>query len=400
MHIVFVMTQSLNSPSGLGRYGPIARQLAGLGHEIEVIALHPNWQQVKPKSFHDRGVKVRYVGQMHVRKIGPRKIYYSPVKLMAVSLASTLRLARALVQSKAEIIQLCKAQPYNVLAARIAGKGRPVYCDCDDYEAETNRFSGSWQKRIVSYFEDGIVDHIRGLTTNTRFTQARYTALGFQQERIVYVPNGVERERFESTKDIDQLKRRLDPDDRIRWGDPIIAYAGTLGLASHPVDLLLEAFAEVQRFVPAAQLLLIGGGEDYDQLRTTAQQLTIGEKTFFTGRVPPEEMPGTYALATVTVDPVHDDLTARARSPLKVVESLACGTPVITASVGDRREMLHGGQLGLLVSAGDAQGLARGIVQLLTNAQQRATMSARALAFRDEWYWHRLVRDFVTVYRY
>ena len=40
MKIAFMLTQSLDSPSGLGRYGPLARELARMGHAVEVFALH------------------------------------------------------------------------------------------------------------------------------------------------------------------------------------------------------------------------------------------------------------------------------------------------------------------------------------------------------------------------
>jgi glycosyltransferase involved in cell wall biosynthesis len=397
MHVAFLMTQSLESPSGLGRFGPIARQLAALGHQVEIIALHPDWHAVPQRTFRDAGVDVRYVGQMHVRKSGPRKMYYGPVKLLALSLASTLRMARALAYSKADVIQLCKPQPYNVLAARIAGRGRPLYCDCDDYEAETNRFSGQWQQRIVSYFEDGIIGYVRAITANTRFTEQRYATLGFPRERILYVPNGVERARFEQPPDLANLKRYMDPGGLIRWKDPIILYAGSLGMVSHAVDLLLAAFQEVRVALPVAQLLLVGGGEDYDRLRTLSQELGISEGTVFAGRVAPQDMPGCYMLASISVDPVRDDLTARARSPLKIVESLVCGTPVVTSAVGDRFDMLNGGELGLLVPAGDASSLAAGLVQILSDEAGRAHMMQQALAQRERWYWDRLIDRFTGI---
>ncbi len=70
----------------------------------------------------------------------------------------------------------------------------------------------------------------------------------------------------------------------------------------------------------------------------------------------------------VSVEPVYDDLAARARSPLKILESLAVGTPVVAGDVGDRREMLYDGQAGLLVKPGDSDALATGILALLQDS--------------------------------
>ncbi|MGW8319479.1 MAG: glycosyltransferase, partial [Candidatus Promineifilaceae bacterium] len=335
--IVFVLTQSLDSPSGLGRYGPLAKELARLNHEVEVIALHYAWDRLQDKRTVVDGVPVFYAGQMHVRKEGSTKSYYGPIRLLSISLNSTFRLARALARSEADIVQLGKAQPYNILAARLGGRGRPVYCDCDDFEAETNRFSGRWQRLIVQYFEDRIVNHVKGLTVNTEFLRGRYVELGFPAEHIVYVPNGVDRQRFDRPLSPSALRGALG----LEPGAPVIVYVGTLGLQSHPVDLLLQAFRELLETVSQARLLLVGGGEDFDRLQQEARQMGIGERTLFAGRVAPDQVPGYLALATVSVDPVHDDLTARARSPLKVVESIVMGVPVVTGDVGDRRMTLQ-----------------------------------------------------------
>ena len=331
---------------------------------------------------------------MHIRKEGPRKLYFSPGRLLLVSLASTLRLAAALWKSDAEIIQLCKPQPINALAARLGRRGRPIYCDCDDYEAGSNRFGSAWQRRIVQRFEDDVVSYAAGLTVNTRFTFNRYSEMGYPSDRIIYVPNGVERGRFETPHDLAPLRQRWG----LAAGTPVVAYVGTLSILSHAVDLLLEAFAIVSAQLPRARLLLVGGGEDYDKLQALSAQLGIAGQTIFAGRLPSSEIPAVLSLATVSTDPVRDDPVAAARSPLKVVESLAVGTPVITGNIGDRSAMLADGALGILVQPGDSRSLAHGIVSLLQSPELRAQMTQASLLRREKWYWDRLAGDFAQIY--
>lgn len=394
MHIAFLLTQSLESPSGLGRYWPLAKELVRLGHRITLLALHHNLQEVRQQRFSKEGVEVRYVGQMHVRKEGSRKTYFSPGRLLVTSLISTANMARQLARSDAEIVHLCKPQPINALAARLGRRGRPIFCDCDDYEAQTNLFSGEWQRHIVRYFEDGVARYAAGLTANTQFTLNRYRDLGYPEDRLVYVPNGVDRARFARPSDPDSLRRR--------WGieahAPLVLYIGTLGLLSHPLDLLFEAFQHIARVQPAARLLLVGGGEDYDRLKELAHQLDITGRTIFAGRVSPESVPECFSLATVSVDPVHDDLIARARSPLKIMESLVMGVPPVTGDVGDRRAILEDGQVGVLVRPGDSQALADGLLAVLEDPELRERLARSARAHCERWYWDRLVHDFVQVY--
>jgi phosphatidylinositol alpha-mannosyltransferase len=71
---------------------------------------------------------------------------------------------------------------------------------------------------------------------------------------------------------------------------------------------------------------------------------------------------------------------------------------VVTGDVGDRHTLLGNGELGVLVPPGDSQALADGLLFLLHDQNARTRLARAALACREQWYWDRLVRDFVQVY--
>jgi len=407
MRITFLLTQSLEDPSGLGRYFPLTKELARLGHEVSILALHPDLSSLACRQLQMNGVKVHYVGQMHVRKAGSQKTYFSTLGLVRVALASSLRMGIRSLLTETDVIHLAKPHPINGVAAVTAKflRGKRLYLDCDDYEADSNRFSGRWQRAVVALFEDNLPRFASGMTVNTRFTQQRNVALGFPAERIVYVPNGVDRQRFAKIDPakVQDLRRQLGLDDRKAQSSKfkiqkVVVYVGSMSLVNHPVDLLLDAFAIVRRQRDDAVLLLVGGGQDYDSLRRRAEELGLGEAAMFVGRVKPEAVPYYLAMADVSADPVHNDLTARARSPLKVFESMAVGTPVVTGDVGDRQDILGGGEAGVLVEAGHAHTLAEGILAILENHDLAQAAREAALRLREKYYWDVLVREFVRVY--
>jgi glycosyltransferase involved in cell wall biosynthesis len=219
--------------------------------------------------------------------------------------------------------------------------------------------------------------------------------MGVSEERIVYVPNGVERARFSPPPpaDVEALRRQLELEGR-----RVVLYLGSMSLVSHAVDLLLESFVQVQRSVPNALLLLVGGGEDYEALQSQAEALGLGDAVRFVGRVPPESVPLYYVAAEISVDPVRDDWVARARSPLKLFESLAMGRPVVTGDIGDRRACLDDGRAGALVAPGSADALAEGFVQLLQESGVTSEMGRAAKSFGDRFAWDVLVHEVVRVY--
>jgi glycosyltransferase involved in cell wall biosynthesis len=103
-------------------------------------------------------------------------------------------------------------------------------------------------------------------------------------------------------------------------------------------------------------------------------------------------------VAELTVDPVHDDDVARARSPLKIFESLALGIPVVTADVGDRRALLSGNRAGVVTQAGDPSALAQGISMLLDDRARLAALSEYARTHVQAYDWEHLAQRFEHVY--
>lgn len=397
MKITFLLTMGLDRPSGL-RYFPLAKELVRLGHRVRVVALHPHFASCKQRAMQLQGVDVRYVGQMHALKEDGKAARFGPWQLTRVVFASTLSMVRELLKAQTDVVHLGKPQPINGAAALVGGKflrARPLYLDCDDYEAGANTFSAEWQRKVFAAFEDNLHRFAEGITVNTTFLKQRYMGMGYPATRIVRVPNGIDADRFRGLSDTEAETVRA----RLGIGDQsVVAYVGSLSLVNHRVDMLLEAFAAVARQRRDTLLLLVGGGPDVEALRLQVADLELESRVVFVGHVPPSVAPYYLKIAHISVDPVDDDWVARARSPLKVFESMAVGTPVVTGDVGDRREILADGEAGLLVAPGDCKALAAGILDLLDDDDRRVRMGEAALRASERYYWHVLVNEFVKVH--
>lgn len=399
MRITFLLTQSLESPSGLGRYWPLAHELGQLGHQVTILALHHNWPELKRCRFTRNGVEIWYVGQMHVRKIGSHKEYFSTVVLLWRAFSATLALARAALAVPTDVYHVGKPHPMNAIAGLLAHwfRGKLVYLDCDDYEAGSNRFSRPWQRAVIAYFEDHMPRWVDGVTVNSRFMQHRLRKLHVPECCVVYVPNGVERARFSSQGEAIVAAARL-REELCVGQRPLVLYVGTLSLTSHDVDLLLEAFARVMERRPDAMLVLVGGGEDLNLLQRLSRELGIEDHVRFVGRVPPEAVSAYYAMADVSVDPVRDTPVNQARSPLKLFESWAMGTPFVTADVGDRHELLGRPPAGGISLDLTAAGLGSEILAVLENQEIRHAYRELGRMRVEEAYWDRRVLLFERIY--
>ncbi len=394
MRIVLLITMGIERPSGV-RYFSLAREFVRRGHQVRILALHPDLESCAERRFVRDGVEVWYVGQMHAGKRDSIPQRFSPFQLFRVLLMSTWGMIWGVFCSAADVYHLGKPQPINGVAALcgiVAVRRRRFYVDCDDDEVGSNRFSANWQRLVFAFWQWLLPRLAYGVTVNTQFLAERMRRAGIAN--VVYVPNGVDLALFERPPAavVSALQRALGLDGR-----SVIAYAGTLALHNHPVDLLLDAFAEVARARADLELLVIGGGEDLPLLRQRSQALNLENRVHFTGHLPYTMVRAFLALADVSADPVYDDEVARARSPLKIVESMALGVPVVTGNVGDRPQMLAQGA-GVTVAPGDAHALARGVAQLLADPAVLEATSERALAAAQHYNWSNLSDSWVKVY--
>jgi glycosyltransferase involved in cell wall biosynthesis len=397
LRILFLLTQSLTDPSGLGRYWPLARQMTKLGYQVEIAALHPAYHTLRQRDFVREGVKISYVAQMHVRQEGNRQLYFNTPQLFLVTALATLALTRAALRSHADVIHIAKAQPMNGFAGWLGARlhRQHLYLDYDDDEAASNRFSSEWQRRVVKWCEDRLPQAVRGVTVNTSYLRERCLGLGVPASKIFLVPNGFDPDRFPTpaSNEIESI--------RARWGltgKQVVLYLGSLNLANHPILLLLDAFELVHRRIPSALLFLAGGGEAYDRIVQEIEVRGLQDAVIMAGRIESQAVAGIYAASHLVVDPVLDDNIARARSPLKIVESLAMGIPVVTGDVGDRAAMLEYGRAGILVKPGSADALAGGIISALSDRTCYNSMVERAQALSEQFRWDHLVHEFVKVY--
>lgn len=394
--LTFILTQSIECPSGLGRYWPLAQGLAKRGYQVTILALHPDFANLTERRSRRDGVEIRYVGQMHVQKTASRKQYFGSLALLRVAATAALKLTWAALRTPSEIYHIGKPHPMNGIAAMtLLALRRRVFLDCDDLEATSNRFGGRWQRAIVAWFEDHLPRWVHGVTVNTTYLQTRVRSLVPDNRPVLMIPNAANAAHFQAPEP--DLLHKIRQEHQL-GEKPVVAYIGSMSLTSHAVDLLLQGFAGVVAAqVPDAVLMLVGGGEDLPALKRLASDLKIDSRVRFTGRVTPSEVAAFYAVADLAVDPVLDDEVAKARSPLKLYESLAIATPIVTGDVGDRRDALGGESLAL-VPAGDAEALGQGLAMLLQNSAARERLRRWAVEHREQFLWESRVEKFARIY--
>ncbi len=115
----------------------------------------------------------------------------------------------------------------------------------------------------------------------------------------------------------------------------------------------------------------LGDGPDRRRLERLARAMGLADRVTFQGRVSREQVPVWIAASDATVG-----MSRLAGSPTAVLESLACGIPVLAPDIPAFREVVNVGRDGLLVPL-DISGTARGLCRLLEQEWSVPTTSRR-----------------------
>jgi glycosyltransferase involved in cell wall biosynthesis len=190
-------------------------------------------------------------------------------------------------------------------------------------------------------------------------------ASGLPRERVVVIPNGVDVTLFAAGRG-NAVRRRYG----LR-GKPVLGFAGSLK-PWHGVELLVRALAGLPETV---HLLVAGDGPQREAIEALAGELSVSARLRLTGAVPHRRMPDYLAAMDVAVAP-YEAQPDFYFSPLKVMEYMAAGLPVVASNQGDLPHII--GDAGILVAPGDEDALLEALKRLLDDEPCRTELGTRA----------------------
>lgn len=144
--------------------------------------------------------------------------------------------------------------------------------------------------------------------------------------------------------------------------------------------LLVQAFSEVQRRLPDAELVMIGDGP----LRPAAEALAteLGLRVTFTGAISQDQvlaqMHCAQALCLPSVRASNGDAEGL---PISILEAQACGVPVVTTRHSGNPEGLQDGVTGKIVKEGNIPALAGALEKLLSQEIKTPGLPGKCVDF-------------------
>lgn len=178
-------------------------------------------------------------------------------------------------------------------------------------------------------------------------------------------------------------------------GDMLLAFGYILPRKG--LEVLLDAFEDVKRNVPTAQLCI--AGEDLPTHKTYANDLRAeiarrfsGEDVIVTGPVSHTEMLWLFNNCAAAVFPYT--VPAGSSGPLTL--ALQFGCPVIATDFEVFSEVMAG--YGRLVTPGDARSLAAACIEVLSDRELRRSFSAAAQIAAQDMSWRNVAAKMLKIY--
>ncbi len=203
------------------------------------------------------------------------------------------------------------------------------------------------------------------------------------KNKVVEIFNGVDIDIFRPLSEIKKTK--------------IILFVGNL-LSFKRFDLLLKAIAGLKESGVSVKLKVIGGGFEENNLKKLSTEFDIDDQVEFVGQITDRrKLAQEYNSARCIV--VSSD---RGESfSLTAIESLACGTPVITSDIPGVRGRVMDSQTGYLFKSGSADDLKNKLEKMLNlseNEYQNMSRHCRQEA-EKKYGWDAHVEKLAEVYK-
>lgn len=189
----------------------------------------------------------------------------------------------------------------------------------------------------------------------------KIASLGTPLAKINVFRNGVDLDKF-APLDRNEIRRQFKLS-----GFTLLSVGNLIELKGH--HLVIEALPRLQDVT----LIIAGEGEMQSKLKSIAEDYNVTDRVIFTGNVTQTELCRLYNAADALI-------LASSREGMAnvVLESLACGTPVIATDVGGNREVIRSDELGLILDSRSTESIIMGVKTIIKQGRSREGIRAYA----------------------
>ncbi len=246
---------------------------------------------------------------------------------------------------------------------------------------------------LMNFFRDLIIKKADVIIAISNYLK-NYARQLNKKAKILVIPNGVDIGNF--SKDYSYGELSLVADGLgIKPGEKTIISVSRL-VPKNGIDILIRALEVLNYKLQTTnyKLLIIGEGEQKNELIVLARELNILDDIIFAGAITHGNLPKYLKISDVFVRPSRSEGLGNA-----FLEAMAAGVPIIGTKVGGIPDFLKDGETGFFCKVEDPGDLARKINLLLSDKELTTKITKNAqLVVSEKYDWNLIAEKFREIY--
>ncbi|MDQ3378779.1 MAG: glycosyltransferase [Actinomycetota bacterium] len=248
-----------------------------------------------------------------------------------------------------------------------------------------------WRRRVKGAVVPRVVEGASGALVTGTLARHSMVARGARPERVRVFANTIDVDGFGEQADRLAGRRAALRDELGAGADDVVVLSVARLAPEKGLDVLIHAVAETSD--PRLLLVVAGDGQERERLEDLAR--VRGVRLTLTGDREWERIVEVYAAADVFA-------LLSEREPWAVVvnEAAACGLPLVLSDrVGAAHDLLHDGENGFLVAAGDVDAASTALRRLAADPTLRCAYGTRSRELAQDWGYGPSVAGFLAAVR-
>lgn len=247
--------------------------------------------------------------------------------------------------------------------------------------------------RIIRYLEQKTIDNVDSIVVISDNLEKELIGRNIDKDKINIVYNGVDIKKFRNVEKNMDIIKKYNLENNI-----VLGYIGSV-IKLEGLRFLIEAFSIIKQQKNNVKLLIVGNGSELENLIKLAQEKGVRDDIVFTGYVDHKGIIDYYSVIDIFVLPRLNSRVSNLVTPLKPLEIMSMGKPIVASDVGGITEIIQDNETGVVFESENIESLYKKCLYLIDNESERNRIANNAI----EWVgrnrsWEININSYIKIY--